>query len=604
MSGKKKGYLFTFLVILSLMMSPLFGLREARAVNPGPFFSITILTSNTSTERSNIATLLANELPKIGIEVDQVAYAGWTEITSRSWGHPGPYPIPTYAEGGYDVLLLTWTHDFEFDPRGIYESTAITPNGNNFYQYSNVEMDAAVANHSSTLLIGDRHEAANAIQSIAYDDLPSIAIVYTEDAYTYNESLSGWDSLLWSKTYQPVVGWSMGEATDFHYGVPAQFQDFHPYCLLTPTDAQWINQLYCGLARRDTSINNHYNTWIAQNWASADGLTFNIEIKADACWADGTDLTTDDIIYNYQLAVTPALGGVDYNFNKMYWDNDSITKINDKEFTITFKSHYIYQESFLALNLIPEHIWGDIPPAEHKAMALNWSQNYPEKMFGAGPYKLEDYDNTSQIIHLDKNTHFDTWFGMESTFNDIYFDYYSNAPEALEALESGNIDMIDAGFNIPIEDLDLPGFSYEKISDGGVTELAINMEHPYIGTGALCPIAGAESAKHIRKAISYLFARENISEVIYDDLASPGATFWTPGSIDYNASFTPIEYNLDYARYHMSQAGNPCVYNSTPPYATPTTPEETAIFGLSIPIILGIFALIGSTISVISKRRR
>ena len=594
MSFRKKGRILILLSILSLILNPLVGLRDTKATNPGPFFSITVLVPNTTSERMDIASLFVEELPKIGIEVESYQIAGWADISSRTWSYPGPYPIPTYSEGGYDVLFLTWTNGLEFNPEGLYDSPSLTPAGDNFYQYYNPVMDSAVENHSNSVLISDRIEAANVIQNIVYEDLPSIAVAYPELVYPYNESLTGWDSLLWSTIYQPIIGWSQAEKTEFHYAVPSAFFEFHPYSCILDSDHLWLNQIYAGLARRNASYDNNYSTMIAQVYTSSDGLTFNVEIKADAVWADNTPITTDDVIYSYNLS--RYLGYI-YNNN---WDADSITKINDKEFTIKFLQQQVFQEYGLSINLLPKHIWENIPVEDHVETALNWSKEHPEKMFGAGPYMLKEYDNVSRIIHLEKNPYFADWFGIESTFDDIYFEHKSTTASALSALAAGTIDMVDGHFYIALDDLDIAGIQYDKVASGSVHELAINNKHPYIGTGDLCPIAGAESAKHIRKAMSYIFDRAKICSEIFYNRASPGVTFWAPNALDYNASLNALDYNLDWARYHMTQAGCVCQYNSTPPYAP--SPEPTIGFELPSMLVLGFIGLVG--IVIIIKRRR
>ena len=39
-------------------------------------------------------------------------------------------------------------------------------------------------------------------------------------------------------------------------------------------------------------------------------------------------------------------------------------------------------------------------------------------MFGAGPYKLNAYNETTGLIYLEKNTYFADWYGATPSFDE------------------------------------------------------------------------------------------------------------------------------------------------------------------------------------------
>ena len=582
--------------------------------NPEPFFYIAILAPNTNPARNQMAYLMLEQLPKIGIGISIFDHTGWAQISPRTWGYPGPYPIPTYEEGGYDVLFVGWSWGLDWDPTGLFHSDEINPDGDNFYQYNNLEMDWAINNYTQSFDLADRINWLEEIQAILYEDNPQLTIIYPLSVYPYVEGFNGWSGLLWASTYQPIVEWNIPGQTEFHYACPADFEDFHPMTYESVYDGQWLHQIYNGLVERDPELNNSYSPWLAESFSSSDGITYSVAIKNSACWADGTDLTTDDVIYNYQLAVTPALGGTHYTTYTQYWNNDSITKINDKEFTIEFLRPYTFQENNLALDLIPRHLWQAVVPANHQVTAVDWAKNNPDNMFGAGPYMLEHYDATKDIIHVTKNPHFTNWYGSDPGFDDVYFEFNSSKEGALAALAAGDIDMIDAQFSPQLDELDIPGATYELVDDPGTQEIAINMYHPYLGTGELCPIAGPESAKHIRKAISHIIPREIICEEILNGLSRPGVTACPSVAIGYDDSLEPYEYSIELAREHMELAGfeyeattTLTPTNTTTPI-TPTNQSTTPNYTITtsgFTLIIGTTGAIYITIAtLIFKRKR
>ncbi|MFW9924532.1 MAG: ABC transporter substrate-binding protein [Candidatus Thorarchaeota archaeon] len=577
-------------LVLTLVVMPVLS-SPAQAANPGPFFSISILAPNTNSARNQWATLMVEQLPKIGIAVDVFDHTGWAQISPRTWGHPGPYPVPTYDEGGFDVLFVGWSWSLDWDPTGLFDTPSITPNGDNYYQYSNPEMDWAIGNYTQSFVLADRIEYAKDIQAILYEDVPEMTIVYSQSVYPFVEGFTGWDGLLWASAYQPMENWEIPGQTDFHYATPADFEDFLPLLYESVYDGYWLRQIYNGLVERDAANQRGYSPRLAESFSSIDGLTYNIELKSTAVWADGTPLTVDDVIYNFQLAVTPDLGGTGYSQNTIYWDNNSITKINDYEMSIEFLTPYVFQESNLDLDLIPKHIWESIAPADQASQAVEWTKNSPEKMFGAGPYMLEEFDATNQVMHLVVNPHFEDWSGITPKFTDIYFEFYGSKEGALSALASGNVDFVDNNFFASLDEINIPGVTYELVADPGTQEMGINMEHPYMGTGVLCPIASEDSARHIRKAINHIIPREIIVEEILNGIGTPGVTGMPNVAIGFDETLEPYEYSIDIALQHMKEAG----------FDITLTTEPT---GLGLVVFVSILALAGASQVLLLKRKK
>jgi len=165
------------MVIAALGVLPLLT-APAQAITVGPFFSISILAPNSNPARNQWATLMVEQLPKIGIEVDVFDHTSWSQIYPRTWDYPGPYPIPSYAEGGFDILFVGWGWGLDWDPTGLFNTDGIVPNGDNFYQYSSQAMDDAIGNYTASFITADRIEYAKDIQAQLYEDLQQITIIY------------------------------------------------------------------------------------------------------------------------------------------------------------------------------------------------------------------------------------------------------------------------------------------------------------------------------------------------------------------------------------------------------------------------------------------
>ncbi|MHA1213240.1 MAG: ABC transporter substrate-binding protein, partial [Candidatus Heimdallarchaeota archaeon] len=380
--------------------------------------------------------------------------------------------------------------------------------------------------------------------------------------------------------------------TEFHYATPADFEDFHIYKYESVYDAQWLSQIYNGLAARNAAepFNRGYAPRLAASYDSTDGLTYVIEIDADATWADGTDLTTADVEFSYDLQVDPDFGNPALSYWQKYYDGTSISITDAKNMEITFLEEYVFQDGNLALDLVPEHIWGAILPEDMEAQAITWATSDPNQLMGAGPYYLEEYDGTNGVIHLTRNDYFDDWSDVTPFFADIYFEFYSNKEGALSDLASGAIDMVDSQFSVQLDEVPT-GTTNTLIEDPGTQEIAFNCEHPYLGTGELAPIAGWESGKNIRKAISSMIPREIIVEEILNGLGEPGSTGCPSVAIGYDATIGYYPYSIDIAKAYMEAAGFEYV-------------DVTTTTGLGLYVVIGILGLAGASQVFFLKRRK
>ncbi|NHJ49386.1 MAG: hypothetical protein FK733_16470 [Asgard group archaeon] len=557
----------------------------------GPFFEIGLLVPNSCAIRNQHASLMADQFPKIGIGIHTFDHTGWAEISPRTWGWPNDTVIPTHSEGGFDLLFIGWSWGLDWNPIGLFESWNTPPVDDNFYQYNNSEYDAASINYSNSYNSSELDYWGKKLQSYLYDDLPQITVMSYLNLFAMDTDFTGWDSILWSYCYQSMENWQIPGQSEFHYATPADFEDFMIYKHESDYDAQWLNQIYNGLIERSANPidNRQYTSHIASSWSTTDGVNYTVHLNPDAVWADGTPITTADVDFSYKLQITPAFGNPDFTYWSQYLRNNSVYMVDSDTCIISFNKTYMFQDGNLGLHLVPKHIWENIPYDQMEQQALNWSKDDPSKIFGAGPYKLHTYNGTTGTIRLTRNDYYDDWTGVTPYFDDIYFEFYSNKEGALEALVNGEIDMVDAQFRPQLEEVPA-GTKYELVKEDGYQEMALNMMHPYFGTGALCPIAGEESARYVRKAMSHCVPREMICEELFSGLAEPGVTACPSIATVYNTSLEPYEYNLALALEYMKGAG----YDVT-------VPSPTTSVGITLPIFMSILACIATATHCISK---
>jgi len=72
------------------------------------------------------------------------------------------------------------------------------------------------------------------------------------------------------------------------------------------TSAEYIVHLYSGLVRLDQNLEIAPD--LAESWAiSEDGRTYRFELRPDATYQDGRRVTTEDVVYSIERALSPEL---------------------------------------------------------------------------------------------------------------------------------------------------------------------------------------------------------------------------------------------------------------------------------------------------------
>ncbi len=597
--NKTEVKLVTIIILIYIAYLPILPISNTSSSYPQPFFSLSILCPNSNSYYW--ATLVVEQLPKIGIKVDVFDHTGWAQISPRTWGYPGPYPIPTYAEGGFDILFVGWGWGLDIDMKGLFDTPSMPPNGDNFYQFSRPEMDWAIGNYSQSFVLADRIQYAHDIQALLYEDVPQATIRYPQEVFPHNPNLtsSSWSPLLWYTNYQDMANWDIPGQTEFHYAVPYAFEVFHTMKTESPYDAMWLSQIYGGMVERipEDPYNNAYGPYLATSYSSANGINYSVQLNPDAVFADGIKCNASDVDYSYDLSINPLFGQPDYGFFCGYIDDKTIEIISEYDINVNFLQAYVFQDANLALDILPKHIWNSIEPSNHTYQAGAWAINdtLDSNLMGIGPYFLYDCDANNETIHLKANPYWDDWGGHTAQkFTDIYFEYYSNKESALSALAAGEVDMVDTYFRTQLSEIPSSA-NYTKVTKPASTEVAFNTLHPYLGTGELCPISSPDSGKYIRKAISHIIPRDLINAEIFDGIGEPGVTAWPKGIIGFDDSLEPYEYSVSTALAYMELAG----FN-----IDSSNVGNSINVGLGLKTILGIIACMGGGIVIFNRRRR
>ncbi|NPD88500.1 MAG: hypothetical protein HGN29_07240 [Asgard group archaeon] len=587
----------SFFIILFLSFIPFSVL--ANSVEEDTYFTIQFLISDTQDSRIAWAEVISEELSKIGIKVVN-NIVKYSEIGPRTWSYPfsGYDYIPEYTNGGYDILYIGWSWDLDLNLQGLYETAAITPNGDNHYQYSNLNFDNILNQYMVEQNPIKRENFAHQLQSYLYEDLPAICLYYKHSLMAIRNEVSGIDDVLLRNSLHRAENWMNSEDQIIKYGVPATF--FVPNNFKTSFSYfsnLWPQCVYGSLFQKNP-LTHLWSPIIASDYTiSSNKLSITVDTDINAKFSDGSQVLAEDVKYSYELYMTQKLENPDRYNELVNWfeNNDSIEIIDSDTVKFTFTSIHNFPLSLLSYGIIDRSL---VEPA---IIAYGYSIFDEEPLTGnvqdslvksCGPFKLDSF--RPDKISLVPNPYWSDLVssgGVNAKLNELSFVTSYDLQNALDELNTDVIDVVCFTYSsvarqlinksvLTYDDIDgLAGISGIQVRDNQHEEMSINLKHPIIGTGELTPKGTVEAAKFVRKAINHCIPRKNLIASIFSGLGAPGITPVPEKCVGFDDSLLPYEYNLTLAKSYLKQAG----YGVK---ETPTETDKTSFNGFYLFIIM------------------
>lgn len=251
---------------------------------------------------------------------------------------------------------------------------------------------------------------------------------------------------------------------------------------------------------------------LAESWdASEDGKTWTFTLHPDMKWSDGEPLTAEDVVYTYQLMLDDQALQVS---NGSEVDNLASIEATDDRTVVMQLENPQAANPGTGVPVVPKHIWENI---DDKAGYAN-----DKDVVGSGPFVLASYDANQQIV-LTANEHF--WAGKPK-MDRIQFIYYTNADARIQALRSGDVDLVTS--------LSATQFETLQGAEGITTQSGINRRYSSIAinpgytTRDGQPFGNGSAALHekeVRQAIRLGIDTETLRDKIFKGNAQPATAF-------------------------------------------------------------------------------
>lgn len=285
--------------------------------------------------------------------------------------------------------------------------------------------------------------------------------------------------------------------------------------------------------------------WLAEDGEWVSENVYEMTLREGITWTDGEPMTSEDVVFSVELGRIPE---VPYS-NVFDW-LAKVEAVDELTTRFTFSDPRRGEwDNFLSTNqIVPEHIWKDIPPEEIMASAN------ADNPVGSGPYLYHSHSDERMVWERNEQ-----WWGIEAL--DV-----TMKPRYIVDLVNGSNDV--AFGQIAQNELDISNFFLPGVGEllrGDFNVSTYYPDEPYMlsaNTAYLIPNVDRPPLGDpaFRRALAFSIDVEAIVDFVYGGIVQASdPTGLLPTWEDYVdpevvAEFG-FEYDLDQAKDLLTQAG-------------------------------------------------
>lgn len=256
---------------------------------------------------------------------------------------------------------------------------------------------------------------------------------------------------------------------------------------------------------------------IIQEWnLSEDGLTTTFTLRENVKFSDGSDLTTDDVIFSLDKMNEDPM--MTYAIGKYTWE-----KVDNLTFTMTGET--VLDDPASSLSIL------FVAPSDTYS-----SETFAKSPIGAGPYRIEEIEPDG-TVNLTVNEHY---YGEAPYYTNLVIKAPLNASAAVIALQNGEVDVL---MNVTSDQLPIirDDDRFTVIESAG-----------YVSTG-LWFYGDTQEDLNLRMAISYAVDREKLVAIACNGEATVSSDLLASKTLGDLAGAVPMPgYDVEKAKEYLA----------------------------------------------------
>jgi peptide/nickel transport system substrate-binding protein len=342
------------------------------------------------------------------------------------------------------------------------------------------------------------------------------------------------------------IGYGAARATDLVIGRATEQAALDPQFSDLGNDSATAENMFDSLVEFDSKLQKHPG--LALSWKLLDPLTWEVKLRPNVKFHDGTPFTGADVAFSLQRARnvpnSPGPLGAFLSSVKTVEVIDPLTI-----HIITVRPTPLLADQIGRILIVPAHLGSSVTTADF---------NSGEAMIGTGPYRFKSAIPGDRVV-MTANP--DYW-GGKPAFDTVTLKFISNPAARTAALLSGQVDVIEQ-----IPPTDVPNL--RKRTDIKVYS-ATSARLIYVGMDSNrdeSPLVTDKDGKpthvnplkdqRVRKALSEMISRKAIVERVLEGAGTPAGQMVPEGMGGYDPALTPPPYNPKDAKKLLAAAGYP-----------------------------------------------
>lgn len=278
--------------------------------------------------------------------------------------------------------------------------------------------------------------------------------------------------------------------------------------------------------------------YLAESWdttAIVDGIALTFHLRDDVKWHDGVATTANDVKFTFDRIKDPATAYPNASVLAAY---DS-ARVEDA-LTITFflKPHIGFLDAWRMISPMPQHILGDVAPADLKQHPFG-----TESPVGNGPFRFVEHRAGDRWV-FEANPDFPEALGGRPYLDRLVYRFVEEPTVRLAELLAGNVDAY----------LVVSPSHVEQIDADPTTKAVTYPNRAYHFINWNCRLPFFADAQ-VRRALTLAINRHQIVEAVLLGLGEVAKGPVPPFHWAFNAQLQPLPYDPDSARTLLEASG-------------------------------------------------
>jgi peptide/nickel transport system substrate-binding protein len=336
-----------------------------------------------------------------------------------------------------------------------------------------------------------------------------------------------------------------GNAAELRIGLSADVTTMDPHFVAAQPNLTAQLHVFDSLVRMDER--NRPVPGIA-TWRTLDPLTWEFTLRKGVKFHDGTELTTEDVVFSLErpFTITGSPGGF-----QTYVRPIAAKEVVDR-YTVRLKTAAPYGALLQDLS--------EVMIVSKKAAAQATGEDFDrgKAAVGTGPYKLTRFVRGSRI----ELARHDEYWGGRLPWDKVTLLILPSDPVRTAALLSGQVDAIE---HVPSADIarlrKSAAFRLEQMVSWRTIFLHLDQSRdrpPGVLSKAGQPLEkNPFKDLRVRRAMSKAINRQAIAELVMEGLAVPAGNVLSPSAIGHEPAVKPEPYDPEGAKKLLAEAGYP-----------------------------------------------